>query len=283
MNNGIYGFGQGVVSSLPYAVNNTTQTVSVRVLVVAGGGGGGGSGTRPAGGGGAGGFVEETLIVPLNTSLQVVIGAGGAVAARASYSLLGPIYAIGGGCGTKSDATEFLSQVGASVGGGAGIPPAALAGPQGNTGGRGVLGSCAGGGGGASAAGQGFSSGTTGGAGGGGRISELNNTIYAGGGGGGGTVGGAGGAGGGGAGSASGTTTNATAGAANAGGGGGGGGTSATLLAAAGGSGLVIIRYPNYLKLTVGVGLTQKAGSPESVGTDLVATFIGGSDNISFN
>ncbi len=70
------------------------------------------------------------------------------------------------------------------------------------------------------------------------------------------------------------TPTNGTA---NTGGGGGGKGT--TQSATNGGSGVVIIRYPNTLTITVGSGLTF---TTTTTGTDKVTTFTAGSDNISF-
>lgn len=61
--------------------------------------------------------------------------------------------------------------------------------------------------------------------------------------------------------------------------GGGGGGKSPMDNASNGGSGIVILRYPNTLTITVGPGLTS---TTTTTGTDKVTTFTAGSDNISF-
>lgn len=68
-----------------------------------------------------------------------------------------------------------------------------------------------------------------------------------------------------------------TNGAANTGG--GGGGRASMNPVSTGGSGVVILRYPNTLTITVGPGLTS---TTTTTGTDKVTTFTAGSDNISF-
>jgi hypothetical protein len=70
------------------------------------------------------------------------------------------------------------------------------------------------------------------------------------------------------------------AGTANTGGGGGGGNTSINgQFGSPGGSGIVILRYPNTLTITIGAGLT---GSTATVGSDRVTTFTAGTGNVSF-
>ena len=116
--------------------------------------------------------------------------------------------------------------------------------------------------------------------------------TYAGGGGGGGASdnakpGGPGGTGGGGNGGKTnyhgGSQVQATSGTVNLGAGGGGaGGQTGTppLNSGAGGSGVVIIRYPNTVTITVGAGLTS---STTTDGSDKITTFTAGSDTVSFS
>jgi hypothetical protein len=61
-------------------------------------------------------------------------------------------------------------------------------------------------------------------------------------------------------------------GTANTGGGGGADG-------GAGGSGVVILKYPNSLTITIGAGLT---GSTATVGSDKVTTITNGTGNVSW-
>ena len=75
-----------------------------------------------------------------------------------------------------------------------------------------------------------------------------------------------------------GSRRNGQNGTANTGGGGGGRG-SYHFTQYNGGSGVVIVRYPNTLTITVGSGLTS---TTTTTGTDKVTTFTAGSDNISF-
>jgi hypothetical protein len=87
-------------------------------------------------------------------------------------------------------------------------------------------------------------------------------------------TGGAGGAGGGGAGSA----TAAVAGTANTGGGGGGKANGGN--GAAGGSGVVILRYPDTVTITIGAGLTGSESAAS--GGYKRATITAGTGNVSF-
>jgi len=76
------------------------------------------------------------------------------------------------------------------------------------------------------------------------------------------------------------TSGNANAGTTNTGGGAGGAARSSSANGAAGGSGVVIVRYPNTRTITVGSGLTVVHGTD---GSDKIAIFKSGSDNISFS
>ncbi|BFT95077.1 hypothetical protein MNSC_10850 [Minisyncoccus archaeophilus] len=222
----------------------------VEYLVVAGGGGGvDATAYQGIGGGGGGGFLNSSMGV-VNTSYQVIVGAGG-VKAKGFDSSFGEIVAIGGGLGAMGKGGNGGS------GGGGGSQPSYEGGSgtagQGNSGGAGTLiPNTGGGGGGAGGVGT---SGTNqgwyvsyGGAGGVGKQSSITGTAvyYAGGGGGGlqnnSAGGGTGGLGGGGNG---GMGTNGNDGTPNTGGGAGGGGAfyDETRISGKGGSGIVIIRY----------------------------------------
>jgi hypothetical protein len=293
VNNGIYGFGRTLVSSLPYGFNNTTQAVSVRVLVVgAGGGGSNGNASSAQASGGGGGVIDDTINVTLGTNYLVSIGAGSPTHQSGpigNTSRFNSLFAIGGGQWNVGNSTTARG----ATGSGSVIstaPQVAFSG-QGFNGGTPSGNTRSGGGGGAGGVGANATT-TSGGNGGVGRSSTVPvvASLYGGGGGGGVTntaghirglgakdpvIGGGGNGGDG--------TNIATDGDANTGGGGGGGGQSATASIAAGGaggSGVVIIRYPNYLQINIGVGLTF---SSQTTGSDIVVTFTGGSDNISFN
>ena len=67
---------------------------------------------------------------------------------------------------------------------------------------------------------------------------------------------------------------------ANTGGGAGGDARATAANGAAGGSGVIIVRYPNTRTITVGAGLTVVHGTD---GSDKIAIFKSGSDNISFS
>lgn len=231
------------------------QNIDVDALIVAGGGGGG------EGGGGAGGFQTVSTSLLANTSVPLIVGAGGTgstngnvTGTNGSLSAAFSLTSLGGGYGGTTNALSLNGNSGGSGGGGrrdgGGTGGAGTTG-QGNAGGTSPAGDWrgAGGGGGAGAAGSpgggnGTSGAETGGNGGIGAI-WLGN-YYAGGGAGGAEGFGArglGGLGGGGNGGFN-NTVAATSGTANTGGGGGGRPTVNGLsTAGAGGSGVVIVRY----------------------------------------
>jgi hypothetical protein len=214
---------------------------TVEYLVVAGGGGGGGgiSGTSEAGGGGAGGYISSTANITEGTTYTVVVGGGGGGGPGPSTGGVGGnssafgTTSVGGGGGAGYTATAGSGgSGGGSYAGGAGSGTPG----QGNPGGAGGgFGQAGGGGGGA---GQPGSPGPTGGRGGNGNV-WLNGTFYAGGGG---TTGTAGGSGGGGTGK-----PGPGAGVTNTGGGGGAGVSTSSQPGGSGGSGVVILRYEDYL------------------------------------
>ena len=264
-------------------------------LVIGGGGGGGDDASNGGvGGGGAGGYLcsvtgensgggnsaqPKMFLSPADT-FTVTIGAGGSGAVPSTNgvnSRFGPIFATGGGRGASQNGGANAALVGGSGGGGAYNPATGAAGlaGQGFAGGNGQtsVGATGGGGGGAGALGvNATSSPLTGGAGGAGVSSSITGSSVPRGGGGGAGAGnaqGAGGTGGGGAG----TTGTGTAGTVNTGGGGGGGQTAG----GAGGSGVVILKYPDTLTLTVGAGLTS---STSTAGGFKVTSFTAGSDTV---
>lgn len=230
-----------------------SSAITIDYLIVAGGGG------ASCGGGGAGGYRSFTgASIPINSSLSVVVGAGGTGSASVTAS-----------AGTDGGSSSFNgnSCVGGGGGGSSGVLggslPTGRAGGSGggggtygtNTGGAGTSGQGSaggrgyqntndnsGGGGGAAAVGSNATTNVVGGNGGAG-LQWLNGTYYAGGGGGstqGSSTGPAtGGNGGGGSGNIAGNNSSRTDGTANRGGGGGGSNASG----GNGGSGVVIIRY----------------------------------------
>ena len=218
---------------------NVTTAGFADLCIVAGGGGGRGAG----GGGGAGGVLEITnAYLPVGT-LTCTVGAGGSSAGGTGQpSRVNSYYAVGGGVGIETFATNNFG--GSGAGGQYNASPATgQSGTpgQGNNGGNGSGSSASGGGGGAGAVGS-NGVGAAGGNGGAGVNITLAGTTpsgayvagnYAVGGGGGGYGSSSGGTAsfGGGAGSPS----SATAGSANTG---GGGGTNI----ANGGSGIIIVR-----------------------------------------
>lgn len=255
---------------------NQFSILPIEFLVIAGGGRGGD--TR-GGGGGAGGYINSVagelsganslavpqLIVERSTNYTVTVGAGGAAAG--GNSVFHTNTAIGGARGGN----EFASGALGGSGSGSGIvgpaPSSVVAGAgtalQGFAGGRGSESTCGGGGGGASAAGSTAIQGGAAGNGGNGLSSSITGvaTTRAGGGGGGGRIttgnpSGVGGAGGGGDGAPSPSPLPGFAGVANTGGGGGGGSGTTASAGGFGGSGIVILRYPNSLTITIGAGLT---------------------------
>jgi hypothetical protein len=267
--------------------------------LVIGAGGGGGTGANvtnlaAGGGGGAGGYrcnvtgentggglSAETALLLESGSYTVTIGAGGtgAVAAdtngtQGGVSVFASVRSYGGGGGSKPSPGFFG---GSGSGAGAQGTPAGLGlSGQGSNGGVGAN-SGGGGGGGASAVGQ---AGTTdnGGDGGAGVSSSITGSSVgrAGGGGGGSNSSNPGGDGTQGGGTGGNQFTNATAGTVNTGGGGGGGRIGN---AANGGSGVVILKYPDSITLTIGGGLTS---STSTAGGFKTTTFTAGTDTVSF-
>lgn len=228
-----------------------SQAGTCEILCV---GGGGGGGIALGSGGGGGGGVLAVATAYVGTTLNVTIGAGGAVGAGGaangapgSTTRAGDYYAVGGGGGAGNSPGGFVAAlIGGSGGGGAANAGGSTNGAagisgQGNTGGNGGGGTnnAGGGGGGGGAVGNvGVNATSTGGAGGNGSTSTILSTAdastaavgqvsgglvyYGGGGGGGGTTNGAAGLGGGGGGTTANGTPN-TGGGARAGGAGGSG------------------------------------------------------------
>jgi len=280
------------------------DATNIDYLVVAGGGSGG---SRHAGGGGAGGMLTGTSTSLAGvTSLGVSVGPGGAAVTpsgnnwadglNGTNSILSKnsgagafvtVTALGGGGG--SSAGDNATAGGSGGGSLSGTVGAGTSG-QGNAGGLGVSGPSywsSGGGGGAGHAGYAAASQSVAGAGGEGAIwladfdtktatalglNLTNQTsgasvYFAGGGGAGSTATAAsGGIGGGGAGSIGANT--ATSGTANSGGGGGGAGCCNPNYSGAGGSGVIIIRYP----ANVGLSLAISATPIYRAVTNIVAT-----------
>jgi len=277
-----------------------STSFQVEYLIVAGGGGGGtgfGAGNSGAGGGGAGGYrnsyasetsggsavTEAKLTLSSGASIDITVGAGGASSSDGNSSFIGEIFAFGGGGGGNYPSNA--GRLGGSGGGGAGsttTPGGAGVGlfKNGRDGGVGRVSAslpAAGGGGGAGVVGVSSTADNVAGAGGAGLSSSITGSSVARGGGGGGgswnSNNGAGGTGGGGNG-----RNNATgdAGTINTGGGGGGGNNSG---GGAGGSGVVIIRYPASVSLTIGPGLTS---TTTTSGSEKITSFTAGTDTVTF-
>lgn len=271
-------------------------------LVIAGGASGGRGanlgGRNSAGGGGAGGY---------RTNVSGATSGGGA-SAEPSLRIAPGDYLITVGAGGPSPTSEstqgnngnpstfffapngFIRSVGGGGGGGDNLTGNPATGKDGGSGGgarsgSGGLGTAGqgynggsgippgGGGGGAGAVGT-DAVGSTPGNGGVGVSSSITGSAVTRAGGGGGSSGGTGGTGGTGGGGGGGDT--GTSGTVNTGGGGGAGSTSN---AGNGGSGVVILKYPDTLTLTIGAGLTS---STSSAGGFKVTTFTAGTDVISF-
>lgn len=266
-------------------------TVPFDFLVIAGGGGGGRDATGAGGGGGAGGYrtsagtsggsvVAEPQLFMVPGTYTVTVGAGGAAESTGSLSQAFSVVSVGGAYGGGLARSQPFGGSGGgsdsdggsgSRTGGAGIPG------QGRNGGTAIFQdsvSPAAGGGGAQNVG-GNSTTSVAGNGGAGLANTItgSSVTRAGGGGGGiisGTVG-TGGAGGGGNGSTTGTAGSGTI---NTGSGGGG---TFSGTAGAGGSGIVILKYPDTVTLTIGAGLTS---STTTSGGFKITSFTAGTDTI---
>jgi hypothetical protein len=256
----------------------------VDFVLIAGGGGGAGvssGGAFGAGAGGAGGYrssvfgessgggspAERPLRPILGTNYSVTIGAGGAAGLKGGNSSFGLISCEGGGLGR--------SGAGGSGGGADDITGAGGTGTaqQGFNGGNSSGTTSPGGGGGAGGAGG---SGTR--TGGIGVSSSITGTAVGRAGGGGGGYGGTATSGGGAGGAAG--NNDGSVGTVNTGGGGGGAAVSgSTRAGGAGGSGVLILRYPETIVITIGSGLV---GSTATLGTEKVTTITGGTGNISW-
>ena len=247
-------------------------TFNINFLVVGGGGGGGANDNTQPGGGGAGGFrtsfgasgggasAESALSVLTGESYTVTIGAPGqgGIAQTTTWSteggnsVLSTITSIGGGRGSTGTSTGWQpATVGGSGGGGSGGSTSGAAGTadQGFAGGD-SNGPTGGGGGGAGAAGSIGTGGT-------GQASSITGTsvTYARGGDGG----------------SAGTSVSANT----------GDGGYAGDPGSAGGSGVVIIKYPDTISVSVGAGLTSSTASPS--GGFIVTSILSGSGTISFS
>jgi hypothetical protein len=255
---------------------NQLALIKVDYLVVAGGGGGGngGSGSRGGGGGGAGGFLDGSTLV--NRRFLVTVGAGGAIppagagnlGTKGNNSVLGEIVSFGGGRGDNSNTSL---QNGGSGGGNSFSPSPAAGGAgtpgQGFNGGSvpgAATGSGSGGGGASSNGANGVTNSGAFTAGGNGKNSSITGTsvLYA-------------------RGGRGGPQNPNTAGSTypNLGSGGDGAGGNSAGAGSFGREGVVIIKYPNTLTLSVGVGLTS---STSNVGDFKVTQFTAGSDFVEF-
>ena len=281
-------------------------------LVIAGGGGAGGH--YSGGGGGAGGYrssvegqlsgglssAESKLSFSAGDVFSVIVGAGGAGStsssgsqldgSKGSESILTSIVSVGGGAGPGGGRTLLSSLKDGGSGGGAsgnvannigGLPTTNQGFAGGNASTNGANYGAAGGGG-AGQAGQGGTL-SSNGAGGDGIFSNITGTsIQRGGGGGAGAhtplIGALGGAGGGGNGGQGGNISG-DSGLISTGGGGGGASYSAGAGAAggSGGSGIVVVRYPATMNLTIGGGLTF---TTTVVGDKKVTQFTAGTDQV---
>ena len=286
------------VSAESSPVSVTTVALTARILLIAGGGGGGNINNGGRGSaGGAGGLIHiDSFPIVASGVYSISIAGATALDTQGSNSTFSgqsrTLTALGGGRGLNND--NQTPQSGGSGGGGwypGGTPGAAtqpsttndgvnqwantgFGNPGGQSGSTQPYGS---GGGGAGGAGANFNA-VGGGAGGIGKQYDITgvSTYYAGGGSSagyppqGGYVEPPGGLGGGGTGSND-ATDAISNGQVNSGGGGGSGGT--------GGSGVLIVRYPSALTMTIGPGLT---GSTSTVGASKVTTITAGSGNVSW-
>ena len=269
-------------------VNTTSYPFTVDFLVIAGGGsraqttnnfymgGGGGGGFRTSSGtSGGGALAESSLTLNISTSYTVTVGAGGSAPStgsgnNGSNSVFSTITSTGGGGGGTNDTNGKLGGSGGGAGGNdASTTGGAGTANQGYAGGNHAASSATGGAGGGGAASVGGNAEVTtgGGTGGAGLQNSLSgSSVYysAGGGGQKGFFG-------------LGTEGAAGTGWANTANRGHGGNTVTQL---SGSSGVVIIKYPDYLTLTVGAGLTS---STSSSGGFKTTTFTAGTDTVSFS
>lgn len=244
-------------------------------LVVAGGGAGGCDNLNNTsyGGGGAGGALQGFALKSQSDSFTVTVGAGGSgindrfvTGGKGGNSSFESFAAEGGGGGGSKDTSAKNGANGGSGGGAAGDFTGGTGGlgtsGQGNDGGDGASGGQyerGGGGGGASGTGEDNTGGLTG-TGGTGIISDISgsSTYY--------SVGGH---------ArfdvtpAPGFSTDSNTGNGNTGGGGGGAPNAQ--------SGVVVLKYPSVLSLTVGAGLTS---STVTSGAHKITTFTAGTDTI---
>ena len=266
---------------------------TVDYLVVAGGGQGGAGGnfspgTDGGGGGGAGGLRSTvtatggggSLEIPLNmlksTNYSVTVGGAG------SNSVFSTITSLAGGNGGSAwGPSGNGGGSGGSGGGGSRNTPGAGTAGQGFSGQ--VNTDSIGGGGGAGEAG-----GTDGGRQGGDGVAVSitgSSVTYAGGGGGGAigspSTGGDGGGGNGWGWAVSPGSFGGSAGSANTGGGGGGYSASVTS-GSLGGSGIVILRYPSSVTLTLGAGLTASHTNADAGGGNKYTRITAGTGNVSW-
>lgn len=281
-----------------FATTIVAPALSVQYLVVAGGGSGGGS---TGGGGGAGGFrtnvpgsvsgggaaAESEFIASTGVGYTVTVGAGAAQASQQSAGITGSnsrfatVTSLGGGGGAYSSpgGGGGGGQTGGSGGGASGyggtFPAAPGTSGQGYGGGGPGNGNSLGGGGGAGGPGT-ASTPSRSGDGGPGANTSITGTSVTYGGGGGGGQNGLGGLGGGG----NGNNANGGAATVNTGGGGAGGWDYSGGSGGAGGSGIVILKFPNYYSLTVGVGLTFSNTTNSGF---KIFTFTAGTGTITFS
>jgi hypothetical protein len=241
--------------------SQTIATPAVQYLVVGGGGGAGVALGRDSftgtGGGGGGGYLTATdYVVDLNTPYSVTVGVGGVNNTNGGNSVFGTVTASGGGGGGQIGSVN--GKAGASGGGGGwsgGSGGARIAG-QGNVGAA-ANGNTSGGGGGAGGA----ASGATAGAG---LSSSITGTS---------ALRARGGKG------NSGSTPTVQEKLVNTGDG-GDGGVNNVLASSWGGSGVVILRYPDIISVTVGSGLIAKP--TKTIGREKITEITSGTGNVSF-
>jgi hypothetical protein len=108
---------------------NVTQ---LEILAIAGGGGGGGGGTTGGGGGGAGGYIQKLITLnPLDTTLNIIVGAGGAGGAANTKGTIGANTTVTG----NQSATQYILTTGGGFGGGGVVSAIGVAGGAGGCGG----------------------------------------------------------------------------------------------------------------------------------------------------